>query len=383
MYSIWTKSGFLFCRCGVKMRYNLLSHYRSVTKEAVVESKYDLYRLDKGPLEKSTLNVEDATYALKTMNYIRRMENRAAELYRQRLINGFLHLYVGQEAIAVGLKMALAERDTVITAYRCHGFAVVFGAPIRSVLAELMGRKTGPAKGKGGSMHMYAPRFYGGDGIVGGQVPIGTGIALAHKYNGTGAVSFTLYGDGAASQGQIYEAWNMAKLWNLPVVYICENNRYGMGTAVHRHSANTRLYTRGDLIPGIKVDGMKIVDVREAIRFSRDYALRNGPIVLEMITYRYFGHSMSDPGYSYRTREEIKAVQTEQDPIMLFTKLIVEKGLMTEKDAEDVRTSVYKEVDREVEQAKADQWPEMSEISTDVYVKPLEKIRGKVPWELL
>ncbi|XP_011873584.1 PREDICTED: pyruvate dehydrogenase E1 component subunit alpha, mitochondrial-like isoform X2 [Vollenhovia emeryi] len=258
------------------------------------------------------------------------------------------------EAIAIGLKMALAERDTVITAYRCHGIAVVFGVPIRSILAELLGRKTGAAKGKGGSMHMYAPQFYGGDGIVGGQVPIGTGIALAHKYNGTGAVSFTLYGDGAASQGQVHEAWNMAKLWNLPVVYICENNKYGMGTAVHRHSANSRLYTRGDLIPGIKVDarmpllrsfinvislvtqvdGMKIADVREALRFGRDYALRNGPIVLEMVTYRYFGHSMSDPGHSYRTREEIKAVQTEQDPIVLLTKLVIEKGLMTEKDVE-------------------------------------------------
>ncbi|XP_070158771.1 uncharacterized protein [Polyergus mexicanus] len=344
--------------------------------------KYDLYRLDKGPSEKSTLNLNDATYALKKMNYIRRMENKAAELYRQRLINGFLHLYVGQEAIAVGLRMALAEKDTVITAYRCHGFAVVFDVSARVVLAELMGRKTGAAKGKGGSMHMYAPRFYGGDGIVGGQVPIGTGMALAHKYNGTGAVAFTLYGDGAASQGQLFEAWNMAKLWNLPAIYICENNRYGMGTAVHRSCANTQLYTRGDIIPGIKADGMKIVDVREAVRFARDYALRNGPIVIEMMTYRYFGHSMSDPGYSYRTRQEIKTVQSEQDPIMLFNKLVVGKGLMTEKDIEDIRNEMYKKVDEELEQAKADPWPELSEISTDIYVKPLEKIRGKVPWEM-
>ncbi|XP_029178792.1 uncharacterized protein LOC114946465 [Nylanderia fulva] len=343
--------------------------------------KYDLYRLDKGPPEKATLNINDATNALKKMNYIRRMENKAAELYRQRLINGFLHLYAGQEAIVMGLRMAIAEQDTVITAYRCHGFAVIFDIPARAVFAELMGRKTGASKGKGGSMHMYAPRFYGGDGIVGGQVPIGTGMALAHKYNGTGGVAFTLYGDGAASQGQLHEAWNMAKLWNLPVVYICENNHYGMGTAVHRASANTKLYTRGDLIPGIKADGMKVVDVREAVRFSRDFALRNGPIVIEMVTYRYFGHSMSDPGYSYRTREEIKSVQSEQDPIMLFNKLVVEKGLMTKKDVEDIRTAMYKKVDEEVEQAKADEWPEMSEISSNVYVKPLEKIRGKVPWE--
>ncbi|KAM0725825.1 Pyruvate dehydrogenase E1 component subunit alpha, somatic form, mitochondrial [Formica fusca] len=382
MNSIWTRLAFSPYRCGVKMRCNLLTHRCNATKEAVVESKYDLYRLDKGPSEKSTLNVNDAMYALKKMNYIRRMENKAAELYRQRLINGFLHLYVGQEAIAVGLRMALAEKDTVITAYRCHGFAVVFDISARAVLAELMGRKTGAAKGKGGSMHMYAPRFYGGDGIVGGQVPIGTGMALAHKYNGTGAVAFTLYGDGAASQGQLFEAWNMAKLWNLPAIYICENNRYGMGTAVHRSCANTQLYTRGDIIPGIRADGMKIVDVREAVRFARDYALRNGPIVIEMMTYRYFGHSMSDPGYSYRTREEIKTVQSEQDPIMLFNKLVVGKGLMTEKDIEDIRNEMYKKVDEELEQAKADPWLELSEISTDIYVKPLEKIRGKVPWEM-
>ncbi|XP_012214744.1 pyruvate dehydrogenase E1 component subunit alpha, mitochondrial-like [Linepithema humile] len=382
MHSILTKSGLSAYRNGAKIRCSLLAHLRNVSKEAVVESKYDLYRLDKGPSEKSTLNVEDATYALKKMNYIRRMENKAAELYRQRLINGFLHLYVGQEAIAIGLKMALTKPDTVITAYRCHGFAVAFDISARTILAELMGRKTGTAKGKGGSMHMYAPQFYGGDGIVGGQVPIGTGIALAHKYNGTGGVSFTLYGDGAASQGQIYEAWNMAKLWNLPAIYICENNKYGMGTAVHRHSANTELYTRGDLIPGIKVDGMKIMDVREAARFSRNYALRNGPIVIEVVTYRYFGHSMSDPGYSYRTREEIKAIQTEQDPIMLFTKLVIEKGLMTEKKVQSIRDTAYKQVDQEMEQAKSDPWPEISEISSNVYVKPLEKIRGKIPWEL-
>ncbi|KAG5324060.1 ODPA dehydrogenase, partial [Pseudoatta argentina] len=381
MYSIRAKLGLSFGRCGIKMRYNLLSH-RNVSKEAVVESKYDLYRLDKGP-GKSTLNKKDATYGLRTMHYIRRMENKAAELYRERLINGFLHLYIGQEAIAVGIRMSLADQDTVAASYRCHALAVVFDVPSRAVFAELMGRKTGAAKGKGGSMHMYAPRFYGGEGIVGGQVPIGTGMALAHKYNGTGGVAFTLYGDGAASQGQIYEAWNMAKLWNLPAVYICENNKYGMGTAVHRHSANTRLYTLGDLIPGIRVDGMKLMDVREAIRFSREYALRNGPIVLEMMTYRFFGHSISDPGHSYRTREEIKIMQTEQDPIMLFTKLVIEKGLMTEKDTEDIRASVYKEVDEQAEQAKGDAWPEMSELATDVYAKPLEKVRGKSPWELL
>ncbi|XP_024226726.1 pyruvate dehydrogenase E1 component subunit alpha-1, mitochondrial-like [Bombus impatiens] len=328
-----------------------------------------------------TMNEEEATYALKTMIYIRRMENKAAELYRLRLINGFLHLYSGQEAVAVGTKMSIMEKDSLITAYRCHGFAVVFGVSAREIFAELMGRRTGISKGKGGSMHMYGNQFFGGDGIVGGQIPVGAGLGFAQKYNGTGGVAWAFYGDGAASQGQIYEAYNMSKLWNLPVVFVCENNKYAMGTVVQRHSANTNFYTRGDLIPGVKVDGMRVMDVREAVKFARDYALRNGPILLEMVTYRYFGHSMSDPGTSYRTRDEVKKIQAERDPIELLTKLLVENGVKTEAEILEIRKSTYKAVDKEMEQAKADPYPEMSEIATDLYVKPLEKTRGKAPWE--
>ncbi|KAK1118552.1 hypothetical protein K0M31_014859 [Melipona bicolor] len=375
------------------------SQRREVAKNVVSKAKYDLYRLESGPSENVTMNEEEAIYALRTMFYIRRMENKAAELYRLRLINGFLHLYAGQEAIAVGTKMSISEKDSVISAYRCHGFAVVFGVPARNVFAELMGRKTGVARGKGGSMHMYANQFYGGEGIVGGQricrkvtrlgmkvvryeqVPIGAGLGLAQKYKGTGGVAWTFYGDGAASQGQVHEAYNMSKLWNLPVVYICENNKYAMGTSVDRHSANTNLYTRADLIPGVRVDGMRVMDVREAMKFARDYALRNGPILLEMITYRYYGHSMSDPGISYRTREEVKTIQTERDPIELLSKLLVQNGVKTEAEILELRQNTYKVVDEEMEQAKADSYPEMSEIATDVYVKPLEKIRGKAPWE--
>ncbi|KZC04711.1 Pyruvate dehydrogenase E1 component subunit alpha-2, mitochondrial, partial [Dufourea novaeangliae] len=216
------------------------------------------------------------------------------------------------------------------------------------------------------------------------DVPIGAGLAFAHKYNGTGGVAWALYGDGAASQGQIYETYNMSKLWNLPVVFICENNLFGMGTAVHRHSANTAFYTRGDLIPGIKVDGMSVPDVREAVRFARDHALRNGPIILEMVTYRYFGHSMSDPGTSYRTRDETKQVQTEQDPITTLAKLVVKNGLKTEKEVEasqEIRTATWKEVDKELEEAKADPFPEMSEIGTNVHTDSAVKARGKVPWQ--
>ncbi|CAL7936171.1 unnamed protein product [Xylocopa violacea] len=228
--------------------------------------------------------------------------------------------------------MSIPEKDSLITAYRCHGFAVMFGVSAREIFAELMGRRTGISKGKGGSMHMYAKQLYGGEGIVGGQVPVGAGLGLAQKYNGTGGVAWTFYGDGAASQGQIHEAYNMSKLWNLPVVFICENNLYAMGTVVNRHSANTNFYTRGDLIPGVKVDGMKLMDVREAVKFAREYALRNGPILLEMITYRYFGHSMSDPGISYRSRDEVKSVQTERDPIVLLSNLLVQSGVKTEAE---------------------------------------------------
>ncbi|XP_046826494.1 pyruvate dehydrogenase E1 component subunit alpha, mitochondrial-like [Vespa crabro] len=347
----------------------------------IVIWSYDLYKLEKGPPQKATFNDEDATYILKTMHYIRRMENKIAELYRLRLINGFCHLYAGQEAVAIGCKMALKDNDSLITAYRCHAFALLFGGSARTIMAELMGRKTGISKGKGGSMHMYAPKFYGGEGIVGGQIPIGTGLAFAHKYNGIDGVSISLYGDGAASQGQIYEAWNMAKLWNLPAIFICENNQYAMGTQLHRHSANTKFYTRGDLIPGIKVDGMKVINVREAIIFARDYAIHNGPIILEVTTYRYYGHSMSDPGVGYRTRDEIKTVQSEQDPILLFTKLVVDNGLKTQNEVDEIRKEMHKEVDAEAELAKADPWPELTEIGKEVYSKTLEKLRGKAPWE--
>ncbi|XP_014209694.1 pyruvate dehydrogenase E1 component subunit alpha-2, mitochondrial-like [Copidosoma floridanum] len=313
---------------------------------------------------------------------IRRMENKSAELYRARLINGFCHLYSGQEAVAVGIKAGMHDNDTLITSYRCHPFAILFGGSVRQVFAELMGRQTGCSKGKGGSMHMYAPKFYGGDGIVGGQVPVGAGIAFAHKYNGDGAVSIVMYGDGAASQGQIFEAWNMAKLWNLPIVSVCENNKYGMGTSTNRHSANDQFYTRGDLIPGLKVDGMRVEEVREAVRFAREYAVRDGPINLEMVTYRYFGHSMSDPGTGYRTRDEVKSVQKQQDPIKNLMHLLEKHNIKTKEEIEQLRKKINKEVDKQLEEAKKDAWTDKSELATDIYVKSLEPVRGMVPWEI-
>ncbi|XP_058790817.1 pyruvate dehydrogenase E1 component subunit alpha, somatic form, mitochondrial-like [Phymastichus coffea] len=314
------------------------------------------------------------------MFYIRRMENKAAELYRARLINGFCHLYSGQEAVAVGLKAAMKENDTIITAYRCHAFAKMFGYTPRQIIAELMGRKTGASEGKGGSMHMYATNFYGGEGIVGGQVPLGAGIGFAHKYNGNGAVSFALYGDGAASQGQIFESYNMSQLWSLPVIFVCENNKYGMGTAIHRHSANDKFYTRGDLIPGIQVNGMKVEEVREAVKFAREYAVSNGPMLMEMQTYRYYGHSMSDPGTSYRTREEVKTMKDQSDAIKHFTTLCEEKGLLSKEEIEEMRKKIFKDVDQQVEEAKKDEWPDKSAICSHLYVNRLEETRGMVPW---
>ncbi|XP_031772312.1 pyruvate dehydrogenase E1 component subunit alpha, mitochondrial-like [Apis florea] len=308
------------------------------------------------------------------MHYIRRIESKAAEMYRLRFIYGFLHLYIGQEAIATGMKPAISEKDALITSYRCHGFAVVLGISARHIFAELMGRTTGTSKGKGGSMHMYGEQFYGGEGIVGGQLPVGTGLAFAQKYNSTGGIAWVIYGDGAADQGQAFEAYNLAKLWSLPVVYVCENNKYSMGTATYRHSANTDYYTRGDLIPGVQVDGMKVLDVYEAARFAKDYALRKGPIILEMVTYRYFGHSMADPGTSYRSREEVKLVQAKQDPIKWLTKQIIDNGLKTQEEIETYENE-------ELEIAKNDPTPDITDVGLHLYAKPLEKVRGKVPWE--
>merc|ERR1712154_558097 len=252
-------------------------------------------------------------------------ELKADQLYKQKVIRGFCHLYDGQEACAVGIEAACNGDDSVITSYRAHGWSLTRGSKPSAVLAELFGRELGCAKGKGGSMHMFAPNFYGGNGIVGAQVPMGAGIAFAHQYKEDGGVNFSLYGDGAAQQGQLAEAFNLAKLWNLPAVFICENNHYGMGTSEDRHAASTEFYKRGDYIPGMWIDGMDILAVREATRFAIDYCSvqKKGPLVFEISTYRYHGHSMSDPGTSYRTRDEVQEVRQTRDPITGFRDRLV------------------------------------------------------------
>jgi pyruvate dehydrogenase E1 component alpha subunit len=308
--------------------------------------------------------------AYRDMLLIRRFEEKAGQMYGMGLIGGFCHLYIGQEAVVVGMQLALTEGDQVITGYRDHGHMLACGMDPKGVMAELTGRRGGYSKGKGGSMHMFSVEkgFYGGHGIVGAQVSLGTGIAFANRYRNNGKVCLTYFGDGAANQGQVYESFNMAELWKLPVVYVIENNRYAMGTAVTRASAQTDFSKRGLSfnIPGEQVDGM---DVR-AVKAAGDKAVKwcrggNGPIILEMMTYRYRGHSMSDPA-KYRTREEVDKVRTEHDPIeqvrmrLLLTKRASEDGLK-QTDA-DVRRII----NDASEFATHDAEPDPSALWTDI-----------------
>lgn len=326
-----------------------------------------MHRSDTAPSQTVTCTRDEALTYYRQMQTIRRMETAAGNLYKEKAIRGFCHLYSGQEANCVGMKAALIEGDSVITAYRCHGWTFIMGATPLQVLAELTGKSSGCARGKGGSMHMYAPNFYGGNGIVGAQCPIGAGIALAHKYNRTDNVCLTLYGDGAANQGQLFEAMNMAYLWKLPVVFICENNHYGMGTAVERSSANVDYYTRGDVIPGIKVDGMDILAVREATRWAVQLCRTgNGPVVMETETYRYSGHSMSDPGTSYRTRAEVQEVRQNRDPITSFRQRIIDSDMTTQDELKNIDTEIRKQVDEAVQAAKSDSEIAMEHLGYDI-----------------
>lgn len=266
------------------------------------------------------------------------------------------------------MEAALEKEDAIITAYRCHGFALMRGGTVHNILAELLGKSTGISKGKGGSMHMFANQFYGGNGIVGAQVPVGAGVAFTQKYENRKNCTFALYGDGAANQGQIFEVYNMAALMKLPIVFVCENNQYGMGTSIERSSASINYFKRGgDYIPGLRVDGMDVLAVKESVRFAKNYVLNNGPLVVEFVTYRYQGHSMSDPGTTYRSREEIQQMRSKRDTIKLIYTQIIENKMATEEELKDLETKIRAEVDEAVLQAKADPFPEMSELTTDIY----------------
>lgn len=307
------------------------------------------------------------------MLLIRRFEERAGQLYGMGLIGGFCHLYIGQEAVVVGMQAAMQEGDQVITGYRDHGHMLACGMEANGVMAELTGREGGYSRGKGGSMHMFSreKNFFGGHGIVGAQVSLGTGIAFANKYRKNGAVCVAYFGDGAANQGQVYESFNMASLWKLPVVYIVENNQYAMGTAVQRSSSETHLYKRGVSfnIPGEEVDGMDVVAVREAGKKALARARKgDGPTLLEMKTYRYRGHSMSDPA-KYRTREEVDEVRTQRDPIEHVKALLIEQGYADEESLKDIDREIRVVVTASAEFAQESPEPDPSELMTDILLE--------------
>jgi pyruvate dehydrogenase E1 component alpha subunit len=313
---------------------------------------------------------EEELAAYREMLLIRRFEEKAAQLYGMGLIGGFCHLYIGQEAVVVGMKMAMLQGDQMITTYRDHGHMLACGMDPKGVMAELTGRRSGYSKGKGGSMHMFSreKNFYGGHGIVGANVPLGVGIAFANRYRGNGRVCLTYFGDGAANQGQVYESFNIAKLWKLPVVFIIENNKYAMGTSVERSAATTDFSQRGRSfdIPGEQVDGMDVRAVKgtaeRVLGYVRD---DNGPYILEMLTYRYRGHSMSDPA-KYRSREEVQRMRQEHDPIEQVRARLLQGKLAGEDELKAVDGEVRAIVNGAAEFAQSDAEPDEGELTSDV-----------------
>ena len=319
-------------------------------------------------------NADELLKLYKDMLLIRRFEEKAGQLYGMGLIAGFCHLYIGQEAVVVGMQ-AVADHnvDTVITSYRDHGHMLASDMNPKGVMSELTGRSSGYSKGKGGSMHMFSreKKFFGGHGIVGAQVPIGTGLGFAHKYNGDGGVCITYFGDGASNQGQVFESFNMASLWKLPVIYIIENNRYGMGTSVKRASSNHELFSRGSAfgIPGSSVDGMDVLAVKEAGKKALDYARSGkGPYILGMQTYRYRGHSMSDPA-KYRSREEVSKVRSEQDPIDRIRQRILDLKAADDEALKKIDSAVKAVVSEAADYAQESPEPDLSELYTDILVE--------------
>ncbi len=316
---------------------------------------------------------EEVLKYYRDMLLIRRFEEKAGQLYGMGLIGGFCHLYIGQEAVVVGLQAAFKQGDAVITSYRDHGHMLACGMEARGVMAELTGRAGGYSKGKGGSMHMFSREkaFYGGHGIVGAQVPLGTGLAFAQKYNDTDGVTFCYFGDGSANQGQVYESFNMAELWKLPVIYVIENNQYAMGTSVARASAVTEFHRRGESfgIPGKPVDGMNVLAVRDAGFEAAEWCRSGkGPIILELKTYRYRGHSMSDPA-KYRSKDEVNKMKAEHDPIDQVKNLLITEKLVSEDQLKEVDREVKAIVQDAADFAQTSPEPDPSELWTDILVE--------------
>ncbi|MDE2166602.1 MAG: pyruvate dehydrogenase (acetyl-transferring) E1 component subunit alpha [Alphaproteobacteria bacterium] len=321
------------------------------------------------PVE-AEISAEQLLDLYRRMLLIRRFEEKAGQMYGMGLIGGFCHLYIGEEAVVTGAMAVVEPGDTVITAYRDHGHMLACGMDPKGVMAELTGRRTGYSKGKGGSMHMFSRErnFFGGHGIVGACVPLGTGLGFAHRYRNNGRVSLTFFGDGAMNQGQVYESFNMAALWKLPVIYIIENNRYGMGTSISRSSASPNLFGRAAPfgIPGYQTDGMNVLAVMAAVQEAVDYARAGkGPFVLEMLTYRYRGHSMSDPA-KYRSKDEVSRMRQEHDPIDQVRKRLVDSGL-DENRLKAIDNEVKAQITEAADFAQQSPEPDPSELWTDVY----------------
>ncbi len=316
------------------------------------------------------LALADLKKLYEDMLLIRRFEEKAGQLYGMGLIGGFCHLYIGQEAVVSGVQHAMTDKDSVVTTYRDHGHMLSCGMDPKGIMAELTGRKDGFSRGKGGSMHMFSTdkKFYGGHGIVGASVPIGAGLAFAHKYNEDGGMNCCYYGDGAANQGQVYETYNMAALWQLPILFIIENNEYAMGTSVKRHHSSPALYTHGEPfgIPGKQVNGMDVTEVYAAAVEAAEYIRSGkGPMLLEVKTYRYRGHSMSDPA-KYRSKEEVDSYKSGNDCINNLRELLISEHKVKEDELKDIDKKVKDRVNEAAEFAKESPEPDASELWTDV-----------------
>ncbi len=327
----------------------------------------------RAPAKPAAVPPEDLLQQYRLMLLIRRFEEKAGQLYGMGLIGGFCHLYIGQEAVVTGLRALSRPEDAVVTSYRDHGHMLACGMDPKGVMAELTGRASGYSRGKGGSMHMFSreKNFFGGHGIVAAQVPIGTGLAFAQKYRGDGGITFCYLGDGAVNQGQVYESFNMAALWKLPVVYVIENNKYGMGTSVERASSNVELFRRGQAygIPGFQIDGMDVTHVRQqAEQPVAEVRAGNGPCVLELQTYRYRGHSMSDPA-KYRSKEEVSRMRQEHDPIDNAKAQLLASGVVDEAALKEIDREIKAIVGEAADFAQASAEPDAAELYTDVLLE--------------
>jgi len=358
----------------------------SATATFDLTGSFETYGLETAPNNNIEMTKDELMGHFQLMYTMRRMEITCDNEYKARNIRGFCHLYDGQEAVATGIQSAFDEEDSWITSYRCHCVLLARGGSVHEVLAELFGNTGGSTKGKGGSMHFYskAKNFYGGQGIVGAQVPVGTGLAFANKYNSKPGekmpVAIGCYGDGAANQGQIWEAANMASLWNLPMIFCIENNHYGMGTSIDRHSSHSDYYKMGNHIPGVRIDGMNVLAVQEGMRFVKDYCgSGNGPMYVEMMTYRYHGHSMSDPGTTYRNREEIAMTRSTRDPLEFVKKTMIDAGFADADEIKATEKEIRKKVQSEVAKAKEFPKPGLDELFDYVYAAEMEGEKQERP----